>query len=162
MVNFQYNDWKGKPFRQIKADALLESNKLLALQLKNLPKEIRNFKGYLSVVDKVKNMSVVLPLVSALHSEFMEDRHWKQVKEMAGRQFDHKSLSFTFEDILGLQLYRYEAQINETVEVAGKEAKIEKKLKAIEAAWNKQIFEFEDYKETKVFLPLDNMMELLD
>jgi hypothetical protein len=30
-----------------------------------------------------------------------------------------------------LQLYKYEAQINETVDVAGKEAKIEKKLKSI-------------------------------
>ena len=24
------------------------------------------------------------------------------------------------------------------------------------------MFEFEDYKETKIFLPLDNMMEMLD
>ena len=48
------------------------------------------------------------------------------------------------------------------MEVASKEAKIEKKLKAIEAAWNKQIFEFEEYKETKVFLPLEFMMEMLD
>lgn len=77
MVNYQYNDWKGKPFRQIKADFLLESNKVLANQLKNLPKEVKNFKGYNAIVEKVKNMSVVLPLVSALHSEFMEDRHWK-------------------------------------------------------------------------------------
>jgi dynein heavy chain len=102
-----------------------------------LPKEIKYWKGYNSVVDKVKNMSVVLPLVSALHSEFMEDRHWKQIKEMTGKQFDNKSMSFTFEDILALQLYKFEAQINETVDVASKEAKIEKKLKAIEAAWNK-------------------------
>lgn len=70
--------------------------------MKNLPKEIKYWKGYNSVVDKVKNMSVVLPLVSALHSEFMEDRHWKQIKEMTGKQFDNKSLSFTFEDILAL------------------------------------------------------------
>ena len=52
--------------------------------------------------------------------------------------------------------------VNEIVDVAQKEAKIEKKLKTIEAAWNKQIFEFTEYKETKIFQPLDNMMELLD
>lgn len=71
-------------------------------------------------------------------------------------------MSFTFDDILGLHLYRYEANVNEIVEVAQKEAKIEKKLKKIEADWNKQIFEFSEYKETKIFLPLDTMMELLD
>lgn len=77
MINYQYNDWKSKPWRQIKADLFSESNKTLSTQLKALPKEIRNFGGYNKVIDKVKNMGTVLPLVSALHSEFMEDRHWK-------------------------------------------------------------------------------------
>jgi dynein heavy chain len=63
---------------------------------------------------------------------------------------------------LNLHLYKYEAQVNEIVDVAQKEAKIEKKLKNIESAWTKQIFEFEDYNGTKCFLPLDNMIELLD
>ena len=107
-------------------------------------------------------MGTVLPLVSALHSEFMEDRHWDELKKLTARQFEHKSMSFTFDDILGLHLYKYENNVNEIVDVAQKEAKIEKKLKKIEADWNKQIFEFGEYKETKIFLPLDNMMELLD
>lgn len=34
MVNYQFNDWKSKPWRQIKADQFLETNKLLATQLK--------------------------------------------------------------------------------------------------------------------------------
>jgi dynein heavy chain len=35
-------------------------------------------------------------------------------------------------------------------------------LKNIEQAWTKIQFEFEEYNGTKVFIPLDNMMELLD
>lgn len=53
-----------------------ETNKLLQTGLKNLSKEIKLFRAYNKIVDKVKNMGTVLPLVSALHSEFMEDRHW--------------------------------------------------------------------------------------
>jgi len=30
-------------------------------------------------------MGTVLPLVSALHSEFMEDRHWAELKELTGK-----------------------------------------------------------------------------
>jgi dynein heavy chain len=48
------------------------------------------------------------------------------------------------------------------VDVAQKEAKIEKKLKNIEQAWTKIQFEFEEYNGTKCFVPLDTMMELLD
>lgn len=46
--------------------------------------------------------------------------------------------------------------------MAGKEHNIEKKLKKIEADWNKQVFEFTEYKETKIFLPLDDILEMLD
>jgi dynein heavy chain len=46
---------------------------------------------YNAITDKVKNMSVVLPLVSLLHSESMEPRHWDQLMTLTGRKFDHKS-----------------------------------------------------------------------
>jgi dynein heavy chain len=49
----------------------------LQLQLKNLPREIKSYKGHPIISEEVKNMSVVLPLVSSLHSEFMEKRHWQ-------------------------------------------------------------------------------------
>jgi len=51
MVNYQYNDWMGKQWRNIKADIFQEINKTLATQLKTLPKEIRNYKGYAVIVD---------------------------------------------------------------------------------------------------------------
>jgi dynein heavy chain len=51
--------------------------------------------------------------------------------------FDHNSLQFYFEDILALNLYKYEATVTEIVDVAQKEAKIEKKLKNIEQWWSK-------------------------
>jgi dynein heavy chain len=61
----------------MKADNLIEQNKVLNNQLKSLARDIKNFKGYNAMIDQVKNMAVVLPLVSSLHSEFMEKRHWK-------------------------------------------------------------------------------------
>lgn len=162
MINYQYKDWKQQSWRRIKADNLIEMNKLLSLQLKNLPREVKSFRGYNPVVDQVKNMGVVLPLVSSLHSEFMEKRHWKQLQELTEKKFDQTSQSFCFEDVLDLQLHLFETQVNELVDVAQKEAKIEKKLKNIEQVWNKVQFEFEEYNGTKVFVPLDTMMEQLD
>ena len=47
-------------------------------------------------------MGVVLPLVSSLHSEFMEKRHWKQLQEITEKKFDQTSPSFAFEDVLEL------------------------------------------------------------
>jgi len=80
-------------------------------------------------------MAVVLPLISSLHSDFMEKRHWKQIQEIVQKTFDNYSPQFCFKDILDLKLFKYEEQVNEIIDVAQKEAKIEKKLKAIENGW---------------------------
>ena len=45
-VNLQYNDWKGKLWRQIKADVLIEQNKIFSNQIKGVPKEVRFIKGW--------------------------------------------------------------------------------------------------------------------
>lgn len=167
IVNYFYKNWKQQTWAQIKSDILLDQNKTLQTQLKNLPKEVKQIKAHAAITDKVKNMQIVLPLVSSLHSEFMEKRHWQQLMDLTGKKFDPSSPSFNFEEVLELQLHKFENPVNEIVEVAQKEAKIEKRLKNIEQQWLKQIFEFEDCEideenVTKVFLPLDNMMEMLD
>jgi len=107
-------------------------------------------------------MATVLPLISSLHSEFMEKRHWQQLQEICKKNFDSYNPQFNFKDILDLELFKYENQVNELVDVAQKEAKIEKKIKAIENIWVKQVFEFEEYQNTKNFAGLDTMLELLD
>ena len=96
LVNLQYNDWKVKLWRQIKADFLIEQNKVFSGQIKNLPKDIRVIKGCQSLNEKVQNMNIVLNLVESLKGNYMEDRHWKQLKEKTKSDFDHKSSSFTF------------------------------------------------------------------
>ena len=131
MVMYMYKDWKTKQWRTIKADSLLELNKGMQLQIKNLPKEIKSFNGYGPLTELTKNMGIVLPLVSALHSEFMEKRHWQKIQVETGKTFDHTSPDFNFDNILSLELYKFEAQVNEIVDIAQKEAKIEKKLKSI-------------------------------
>ena len=71
LVNLQYNDWKGKLWRQIKADILIEQNKIFLNQIKNLPKDVRYFKGCQSLNEKVQNMNVVLNLVESLRGNYM-------------------------------------------------------------------------------------------
>ena len=164
MVTFQYNDWKQKSWKSIKADLLQETNKVLIQQIKTLPKEVRNYKGYSVLEKRVKNMQTLLPLISSLHSEFMEQRHWQEIMQITNKEVDPSSPSFSFNDILSMELYEYEVAVNEVVDKAQKEAKIEKKLKQIDSNWIKQEFEFYDEKEyeTKLFQPLDNMIEMLD
>tara|TARA_B110000503_G_C6829761_1_gene282313 strand:+ start:210 stop:383 length:174 start_codon:yes stop_codon:yes gene_type:complete len=51
MINYQYKDWKLQSWRRMKADNLIEMNKILNNQLKSLTRDIKNFKGYNSMID---------------------------------------------------------------------------------------------------------------
>jgi dynein heavy chain, axonemal len=162
LVNLQYNDWKTKFWRQIKADVLIEQNKIFSNQIKQVNKEVRFIKGWQTIGEKVANMTIVLNLVESLRGDYMEDRHWKQLKDKTNTDFDHKASTFCLDDILRLRLYKLKPEVEEIVDIAQKEFKIDKKLKIIESNWAKQIFTFDNYKENYIFAPLDDMMEILD
>ena len=79
---------------------------------------MKNFQGFLVLTEKVKNMGVLLPLVQSLFSEFMEKRHWEELKKITGKEVRISDVAFTFENIIDMELYKYEAQVNELVDVA--------------------------------------------
>lgn len=88
IINYQFQDWKSKLWRQIKADVLIEQNKAFHIDIKSASKEIKQFKGYASIQDKVVNMNQVLTAVDMLLSGTMEERHWKQLKDKTKKDFD--------------------------------------------------------------------------
>lgn len=158
LINIQYNDWKNKPWRQIDASKLQEDNKAFQKQIKEVNKEIRFFKGYNPMNEKVNNMQVTLTLVESLRNDCMEERHWRDLKTKTKSDFDQKSPNFTFEDILKIKLYKYKADTEEIVDIATKESKIDKRLKIIENEWSKMNFVFEGYKDRYIFGSLDPMI----
>lgn len=111
IVNLQYNDWKGKLWRQIKADTLIEQNKVFLDSIKKLPKDIRAFKGCQTINEKVQNMNIVLNLVESLRGDYMEERHWQQLKDKTKSDIDYKSPSFSFSEILDLKLHRLKPEV---------------------------------------------------
>jgi len=39
-------------------------------------KDIKNYKAFNALNDRVKNMGTITPLIQQLHSPFMQKRHW--------------------------------------------------------------------------------------
>ena len=42
-------------------------------------KEIKNFKAFGALVERVRNMKQLSPLIIELNSNYMLDRHWKRL-----------------------------------------------------------------------------------
>lgn len=80
-------------------------------------------------------MNTILPLVSLLNSKDILDRHWKKLMATTSQFIDFKSPKFALKDLIKLELHRFSEDVQELVDGAAKEAKIEKKLKQIIEIW---------------------------
>jgi dynein heavy chain len=61
-----------------------------------------------------------------------------------------------------LELHKFEADVEELVESAQKEDKIENKLKDIIKSWDKMKFEFEMHKDTPILTETTEIVELIE
>jgi len=59
--------------------------------------------------------------------------------------------AFKLDDLLALQLHKYEDEVGEIVDRAQKEEKMEQGLKKLEDAWSKVTFQFQQHKDTNVY-----------
>ena len=161
-----YDKWKRILWKNIKVDELSPENEKYVQMVKQAPREVKNFKSYAVIVEKVYNMKKTLNCIDMLSSEAMQDRHWNSISNELCESIDYKSSSFCFEDILRLDVFKYETIVQETTEIANKELKIGKDLDKINTVWSKLCFEFEDFNqaggELKIFKPFDNIQEILD
>eukprot|EP00929_Paragymnodinium_shiwhaense_P077084 TRINITY_DN3967_c0_g3_i3.p1 TRINITY_DN3967_c0_g3~~TRINITY_DN3967_c0_g3_i3.p1 ORF type:complete len:4541 (+),score=1544.66 TRINITY_DN3967_c0_g3_i3:127-13749(+) len=138
--------WNSTLWEKINTDDLLTRVKELQTQVKNQPKGVKAWKLYAWIVEQVKNMSTVLPLINDLHSETMRDRHWTMLMTTTGKSFE-KGPEFCFKDLLDLNLHHFADDVSEIVDQSAKEAKIEKKLEIIRKTWSTMQVTFDCARE---------------
>jgi dynein heavy chain len=107
-------------------------------------------------------MNTILPLISQLHSPFMQDRHWKKLMRTTHQTIDHASPKFCLEDLIKLHLYKYSDEVSEIVDGAQKEDKIEKKVGLISRTWDDNKFTFEEKGDTWLLGSLDLIVEQVE
>ena len=120
---------------------------------------------YRSIEDAIQNMSVVLPLINSLHSPSMRDRHWKNLARICKvKNIDPNDPKFTFQDTVDLKVHEHAEDVEEIVETANKELKIERKLRDIELLWKDMTLDYAAHNGTETFLirPSEEVIEGLE
>lgn len=92
LIDFQFDTWKNTLWDKIDVDNLMSQIKEMQTKQTNPQsaqnKEIKNFKAFFALNERVKNMNTILPLISLLHSKFMQERHWKKLMGITGQKID--------------------------------------------------------------------------
>ena len=107
-------------------------------------------------------MNTILPLVSLLNSKDILDRHWKKMMVFTNKTIDFKSPKFSLQDLITLELHKFSEEVQELVDGAAKEAKIETKLKIIVEVWESQFFQFKEWNENPILGAMDEIVEYVE
>ncbi len=98
-----------------------------------------------------------------LRSPCMRDRHWNALVSVTKVAFE-KTPELKLVDILALNLHLHVSEVQEILETASKEMKIEGKLRVIEEYWSRAMLSFEALKDSdiRVLTTADSLLEDLD
>jgi len=88
-----------------------------------------------------------LPLVVALKNDSMKARHWLKLMDVTGIQFDVSLKGLSLGNIFSMDLAKYASQVEEIINEANQESKIENELAKVEAAWRNNILVLIKYKK---------------
>lgn len=159
--------WQPTPWHELVVDEFMEElDEVERLRLRLLPSRIvKEWPIYQHLDQKLQQMVVILPLVKSLHSPVIRERHWKSLMVFTRKHMDvtissngvitsNNSTSsgsggnnlLKFEDVLRLDLFRFVNEVNELMEIASREFKIEQQMQSIEYMWNMFQLEFVPYK----------------
>lgn len=166
LIDFQFDAWKTTKWKDINVESL--STQIRDMQTKQCNpqsgpnKEIKNWKSFIALNERVKNMNTILPLISQLHSDKMQERHWKKLMAFTKKTVAFNSPSFCLDDLIQLELHKFAEEVTELVDGATKEAKIEHKLNIIQSTWEEQVFDFKMHKEVQILGVLDEIVEFVE
>eukprot|EP01033_Poteriospumella_lacustris_P008676 gene8676-6241_t len=114
---------------------------------RRFPKDLKEIFTFKLVEAKLANFKEALPLVVSLKNDAMKQRHWQKLMDVTGVTFDVTLKSLTLSNIFSMELHKFTAAIEEIINEAVQEAKIENELAKIEAAWRNNALSVVKYKK---------------
>merc|ERR1711871_1217937 len=115
-----WEGWKGGMFKSLDTDAMEEGAQKFQKRLMKLGKELRTWKLFGAMKEKVEQFKKALPLIQDLRNDALRDRHWQQLMDIVGQPFDPHADSFTLEKIFNLGLQNFEEDIGSISTAASK------------------------------------------
>jgi dynein heavy chain len=158
-----YNIWKQEQFLAldlVKVEEVVAEN---AKKIIKLSREAKDWEVLTYLRDKVNQVKRVLPVLQDLRNPALRERHWSQLVDEIGKQFDPTSPQSTLDVVLQLGLDQYSDSIATMSGAATKELSIEQGLASIELSWKELELDLVPYKEKYYKLrSTDAVFELLE
>ena len=130
---------------------------------KKLDRKVRDWDAGIEIKHYIKEYQETLPVLIALSSDSIKNRHWLQVMNITGKSFNLDTNFFKLSHLLDAELLRFREDLNEICVSANREMELEIMLTQIEEDWSEQVLSFENFKEFgKITLNVPDITRLLE
>ena len=111
-----------------------------------LPKSLREWQAYKDLKNKIENYKTVLPLIKELKEPMIKDRHWETIIKTTNKKLNYMQPdNFYFRELIEANLMDFEEDIEDIIDSAKKQDKIERTKNEIKFDWNKKEFIFKEW-----------------
>ncbi|XP_043117616.1 dynein axonemal heavy chain 11 [Puntigrus tetrazona] len=140
-------EWTRTAWREIRVEHMETELRRFTNELRVLDKVARVWDVFVSLDCVLRDLLASLRAVTELLNPAMRERHWAQLVRTTGVNFTLTEET-ALEDLLALQLHRYEDVVHSTVGRAVKEMSTEKVLTEISQMWTRMEFSYEAHYRT--------------
>jgi dynein heavy chain len=160
LVTYMFDQWKTTLWDEIDTDQMESRCRELSKDMRKLDKEIKGWEVFTGLDQTVKDMVTSLRAVGELRSNAIRERHWKQLMKTTGVTFV-LTKDMKFQDLLSLQLHKFEDDVKVIVDRATKELAMEKVLNDLDKTWGALEFTYETFPDDRTPL-LRSSEELIE
>ncbi len=129
------SQWRLKDWESLSLGVLQQVIEGVKDTFDTLDRNSRRWGALCKLNDALDRVSSVMPMLDRLRTDFVRDRHWKQIMRVASVSINVNA-KLSLGDILNLNLHEHFAEVYDILDRAEKELVVEKKLKHIEEEWD--------------------------
>ncbi|CAF3576543.1 unnamed protein product [Rotaria sordida] len=153
LIRSRIDEWTKTPWKQVNIELIDQELRQTYLnkELRLLAKECNQWNAYHGIEKDVKNLIASLRSVGEFRNNAIRSRHWEELMKETGVQI-HITNETSLQDLLVLNLHKYEEEVKNIVDKADKEQGMEKILHDLENTWSNMNFHIEKHPRTNVTL----------
>ncbi|VVC32081.1 Dynein heavy chain, domain-2,Dynein heavy chain domain,Dynein heavy chain, domain-1,Dynein heavy chain, P- [Cinara cedri] len=138
-------NWSKIPWSEIKIEFVREVFGALMLKFKRLPFLAQSTHPAKILVNYLKELRHGIPILLQLKNNALKPRHWKEMLDVIGVQFNSDKDILSFGTVLKMRAVKHKHIIQNVLTKAIDEYNIEQKLREINERWNTMRLNIEKY-----------------
>ncbi|CAF0866110.1 unnamed protein product, partial [Didymodactylos carnosus] len=151
LIRSRIDEWTKTRWRDVNIEQIDQELRgtYLNKELRALAKECGTWDAFHGIENEVKNLNGALRSVGEFRNNAIRSRHWEELMKETNVRIDITEET-SLNDLLALNLYRYEEEVKNIVDKAVKEMGMEKILYDLEHIWSELKFDLDKHSRTDV------------